>query len=122
MQQDLPAVEGNRTQILKVLVNLIRNAVEAMRVKDVPISTISISVQTLAETNMALVIVQDNGPGLNKDMAKRIFEPFFTTKSSGIGMGLAISRALIEANGGQLWLDPDSKTGAKFNFTLPFAL
>lgn len=121
LQPDLPAVQGNRTQVLKVLVNLFRNAVEAMRIASVSVSTISISVQTLAETNMALVIVQDNGPGLDNDMAKRIFEPFFTTKPAGIGMGLAISRALIEANGGQLWLDPDSKAGAKFHFTLPFA-
>ncbi len=121
LQPDLPAVQGNRTQVLKVLVNLFRNAVEAMRIASVSVSTISISVQTLAETNMALVIVQDNGPGLDNDMAKRIFEPFFTTKPAGIGMGLAISRALIEANGGQLWLDPDCKAGAKFHFTLPFA-
>lgn len=71
---------------------------------------------------MALVVVQDNGSGLDKDMVKYIFDPFFTTKPSGIGMGLSISRALIEANGGQLWLDPDSKAGAKFHFTLPLAL
>ena len=121
LQQDLPAVQGNHTQVQKVLVNLFRNAVEAMRLANVPISTISISVQTLAETNMALVIVQDNGPGLDKNMVRHIFKPFFTTKPAGIGMGLSISRALIEANGGQLWLDPDAKAGAKFQFTLPFA-
>ena len=121
LQQDLPAVQANRTQILKVLVNLIKNAAEAMLIAGAPISTITISVQTLAETNMALVIVQDNGPGLDKDMAKRIFEPFFSTKPNGIGMGLAISRALIETNGGQLWVDPDATQGAKFHFTLPYA-
>jgi signal transduction histidine kinase len=64
--------------------------------------------------------VQDNGPGLDQIAIKRIFEPFFTTKPSGIGMGLVISRALIEANGGQLWVDFDAKPGAKFLFTLPF--
>ncbi len=117
LQQDLPTVQANRTQILKVLVNLFRNAVEAMRISDVPVSTISISVQSLAERNMALVIVQDSGPGLNKVMAKRIFEPFFSTKPNGIGMGLAISRALIETNGGQLWVEPDASSGAKFHFT-----
>ncbi len=122
LQPGLPVVQGNRTQVQKVLVNLFRNAVEAMRIASVPTATISISVQTLAETNMASVIVQDNGPGLDKDMARQIFDPFFTTKPTGIGMGLAISRALIEANGGQLWLDPDVKAGAKFHFTLPFAL
>lgn len=71
---------------------------------------------------MALVIVQDNGLGLDKDIVRHIFDPFFTTKPTGIGMGLAISRALIEANGGQLWLDPDIEAGAKLHFTLPFAL
>lgn len=82
---------------------------------------IDIIVQSLAEKNMALVTVQDSGPGLGQVMAKRIFEPFFSTKPRGIGMGLAISRALIEANGGQLWVDPDAKQGAKFYFTLPFS-
>lgn len=67
------------------------------------------------------MIVQDSGPGLDQLMVERIFEPFFSTKPSGIGMGLAISRALIEANGGQLWVDPDAKPGAKFYFTLPFS-
>ncbi len=71
------------------------------------------------EKDCVVVIVQDSGPGLDPIVTKRIFEPFFTTKPSGIGMGLAISRALIEANGGQLWLDADAKTGAKFHFTLP---
>ncbi|MEI8363640.1 MAG: ATP-binding protein, partial [Betaproteobacteria bacterium] len=61
-------------------------------------------------------------PGLDAETAKRIFDPFFTTKLTGIGMGLAISRALIEANGGQLWLDPSTQVGATFHFTLPFAL
>jgi signal transduction histidine kinase len=55
-------------------------------------------------------------------MAQCIFEPFFTTKQTGIGMGLAISRALIEANGGELWVEPDGGPGAKFHLTLPFAL
>jgi two-component system, LuxR family, sensor kinase FixL len=121
LEQNLPAVQGNRTQVQKVLVNLFRNAVEAMRIADAPSSKITILVQSLAEKNMALVIIQDSGPGLDKVMAKHVFEPFFSTKPNGIGMGLAISRSLIEANGGQLWVDPDAKPGAKFYFTLPLA-
>ena len=120
LEKDLPAVQCNHTQVQKVLVNLFRNAVEAMRTVDSPILTITTKVQTLNEKNIALVIVKDSGPGLDQTMAKRIFEPFFTTKPSGIGMGLTISRALIEANGGQLWIDLDAKPGAKFYFTLPF--
>ncbi|MES1988986.1 MAG: ATP-binding protein, partial [Pseudomonadota bacterium] len=86
-----------------------------------PSSAISITVRTNQEINMAHVTIQDSGPGLDTDTAKRIFEPFFTTKPTGIGMGLAISRALTEANGGELWLEQNNKPGATFHFTLPFA-
>ena len=121
LEHDLPPVLGNRIQVQKVLINLIRNGVEAMREAGVPTSAITIKVQTMAERNMAQVTVQDSGPGLDAETAERIFKPFFTTKPSGIGLGLAISRSLIEANGGQLWLDPDAGPGATFHFTLPFA-
>lgn len=121
LQQNLPDVQCNRIQVQKVLVNLFRNADEAMRAVDLPTITITTQVENMNGTNRALVIVQDNGPGLGAVVAKRIFEPFFTTKPAGIGMGLAISRALIETNGGHLWLDPDTQSGAKFYFTLPFS-
>jgi PAS domain S-box-containing protein len=122
LEQNLPAVQGNYTQVQKVLVNLFRNAVEAMHAVDLPTLTITTAIQTSAESNLALVTVQDSGPGLDEAMSKRIFEPFFTTKPSGIGMGLDISRALIETNGGQLWVEPNAAAGAKFHFTLPLAL
>ena len=122
LEQYLPEVLGNRIQALKILVNLLRNAVEAMRGAGLKSSAITIIVRTNIATNMAHVTVQDNGPGLDHDIAKRIFEPFFTTKPTGIGMGLAISRALTEANGGQLWLDSNTKVGATFHFTLPFSV
>lgn len=121
LDPNIPAVLGNRIQVQKVLVNLLRNSVEAMQSAGMPTSAITITARTNQDINMAHVTVQDSGPGLNAETAKRIFEPFFTTKPSGIGMGLAISRALIEAIGGQLWLDPDVKSGATFHFTLPFA-
>lgn len=121
LEQYLPEVLGNRIQALKILVNLVRNAVEAMRGAGLKSSALTIKVRTNIATNMAHVTVQDNGPGLDHDIAKRIFEPFFTTKPTGIGMGLAISRALTEANGGQLWLDSKTKVGATFHFTLPFS-
>jgi PAS domain S-box-containing protein len=121
LRPDLPPVLVNRLHIQKVLLNLLRNGVEAMRGAGVPDAAIIISVQTLAERKAALVTVQDNGPGMSAETAQRIFDTFFTTKVSGIGMGLAISRALVEANGGQLWVDPDSPSGATFHFTLPFA-
>ncbi|MDO9393204.1 MAG: ATP-binding protein, partial [Methylotenera sp.] len=99
----------------------LRNAVEAMRGAGVPGAAITIRVQTNRDINMAHVTVADSGPGLNSEAAKRIFEPFFTTKPTGIGMGLSISRALAEANGGQLWIEPTTESGAIFHFTLPFA-
>lgn len=121
LEQNIPAVQANRVQVQKVLVNLLRNAVEAMRDESVADSTITVTVKTHQDMSMGHVTIQDCGPGVSQELVKRIFEPFFTTKPTGIGMGLAISRALIEANGGQLWLDPNDKVGAKFHFTVPFA-
>ncbi|WP_277268082.1 sensor histidine kinase [Nitrosomonas nitrosa] len=121
LEPHLPTVLANRLHIQKSLVNLLRNAVEAMRTANIAPSAITITVKTLQEKNMAMVTIQDNGPGVEQAIIHQIFEPFFTTKPTGIGMGLSISRTLIEANGGQLWLDPDTKEGAKFHFTLPFA-
>lgn len=121
LEQNIPTVLANRIQVQKVLVNLLRNGVESMRSAGVSGAAITITVRTNVEMNMGHVTVQDSGPGISKDVVKRIFEPFFTTKPTGIGMGLAISRALIEINGGQLWLEPNASTGATFHFTLPFA-
>ncbi|SER20523.1 PAS domain S-box-containing protein [Nitrosomonas sp. Nm51] len=121
LKPDLPAVKANRIQIQRVLVNLIRNAVEAMRAENVVNSEIAITVETLSGENMAIVTIKDNGPGIDRNTICRIFDPFFTTKPTGFGVGLSISRALIEANGGQLWIDPDFRHGAQFHFTLPYA-
>lgn len=120
LEENMPAAIGNHIQVQKVLVNLLRNAVEAMRATEAS-STITIKVHSNADLHMAHVTVQDNGPGLDPETAKRVFDPFFTTKSKGIGMGLAISKALTEANGGQLWIEHSTKPGATFHFTLPFA-
>lgn len=121
LEKDLLPVQANPLQLKKVLVNLVHNGVEAMRNAGVPAPSITIKVRTTAEGNMAQVTVQDTGPGLDAETAHRIFDPFFTTKPNGIGLGLAISRALIEANGGRLWVDHDEAPGATFHFVLPFA-
>ena len=119
---DLRPVQANRLQVEKVLVNLIANGVEAMRDLGLEQQTIRVTIRTMAETNMAKVSVSDTGPGLDPQLVQRAFHPFFTTKPNGLGLGLAISRALIEAQGGQLWLDTARETpGATFHFTLPFA-
>lgn len=121
LEGGLRPVLANRVQIQKVLDNLLRNGIDAMREAAVANPVIAVTVRTMAERNMAQVTVQDNGPGLDPDMARRVFEPFFTTKSEGIGLGLAISRTLVQAHGGQLWADRDGRPGAAFHFTLPYA-
>ncbi len=122
-EPDLPPVQINRLQIQKVVVNLLQNACEAMRSAGLPKEAIRIqvTVRHMADIPMAQVSVVDSGPGFSAEASKRAFDPFFTTKTNGIGLGLAISRALIEANGGQLWVDPAPGPGAALHFSLPFA-
>lgn len=120
LEKNIRPVFGSHTHVIKILVNLLRNAVEAMQGAGMPAGEITIRVRTNSEMNMAHVSVQDYGPGLAPEIAKRIFEPFFTTKPTGIGLGLVVSRALAEANGGKLWVEPNEPTGTTFHLTLPF--
>jgi PAS domain S-box-containing protein len=122
LEADLPCVTANRTQVQKVLLNLLNNGIEAMQGAGVQLSNLDVAISTAKNESFALMTILDNGPGINKEDINRVFEPFFTTKKEGIGMGLAISRSLIEENGGQLWLDQKDNQGAIFHLTLPFAL
>ncbi|MFO1320488.1 MAG: PAS domain S-box protein [Burkholderiales bacterium] len=119
LDPQLRPVRANQVQVEKVLVNLINNSVEAMASAGLEKRRIHIGIRTQQHTGIAQVTVTDTGPGLDQRTAARIFEPFFTTKPRGVGMGLSISRALIESQGGQLWLDTDAGPGATFHFTLP---
>ncbi len=121
LQEDLPAVQGSRLQVQKVLDNLLRNGIEAMRDANLPAGAMHIRVRTAVDAGMAHVSVEDSGPGIGAAMARHIFEPFYTTKNGGIGLGLAISRSLIEALGGRLWLETEAEGGGIFHFTLPLA-
>lgn len=122
LKEGLPLIRANRTHVQRVLLNLLHNGIEAMQEVGVPLPSITVTVRTIKEdAGIAQVTIQDNGPGVKKEDFQRMFEPFFTTKTRGIGMGLAISRSLIEANGGQLWIDPQETPGATFHFTLPLA-
>ncbi len=121
LEPNLRPVRANRLQLQKVVLNILHNAVQAMRDADVPTADITITVRTLSDRNLAQVTLKDSGPGLDAETAHRVFEPIFTTKPEGMGLGLAISRALVEAHGGQLWAELDSGPGATFHFTLPFA-
>jgi signal transduction histidine kinase len=115
----LPRVLANRLQIEKVLVNLVCNGIDAMRAAGVSPASIEIAVRQAADANMVQITVHDRGPGLSEETVRRVFQPFYTTKPRGIGMGLAISRALVEANGGRLWAEAAFGSGGIFHFTLP---
>jgi len=121
MEKGLRLVRANRTHLKKALFNLFRNGIEAMQDAGVALPAITVTVCTRENENVAQVTVRDNGPGVKEEDLHRLFKPFFTTKDKGIGMGLSVSRSLIEANGGQLWLDPQAGGGATFHLTLPFA-
>lgn len=121
LEEQLPPVFANRLHVEKVLFNLLRNAIEAMHESQVAGPAITVTVRTKGDEHFAQVTLRDNGPGVHEEMMQQLFKPFFTTKATGIGMGLAVSRSLIEANGGQLWIDPSEKPGATFHLTLPFA-
>jgi C4-dicarboxylate-specific signal transduction histidine kinase len=116
---DLPRVAGDQVQLQQVLINLIMNAVEAMRLSaERPRKLL---IRSAKSTDGVLVQVQDSGPGIEPHRADRIFEPFFTTKAEGIGMGLAISHTIIESHGGHLSLASSSE-GALFEFILPVTI
>ena len=116
-----PLVLANRTHVQKVLLNLIHNGIDSMQEAGVPLPTITLTTRTTKDDRFAQVTIKDNGLGIRKDEQHRLFEPFFTTKTNGMGMGLTISRSLIEENGGQLWVDPKESHGATFHLTLPLA-
>lgn len=121
LQPDLAKVSADSLQVEKVLVNLLQNGIEAMRDGGISPRSVTITVRTCADGNMAQVTVRDSGPGIDAQTLRRVFDPFFTTKPKGLGMGLPISRAIIEAHGGQLWVESEPGSGASFHFTLPFA-
>lgn len=118
----LKAVRANPLQIEKVLINLIQNSIEAMREAGIQPLKIYISTGTCTDPNLAEICLQDCGPGIDEETLTHMFDPFFTTKADGLGMGLPISRAIIEAHGGQLWAESLPDTGVRFHLTLPIAL
>jgi C4-dicarboxylate-specific signal transduction histidine kinase len=113
---DLPYVFGDRVQLQQVMLNLIMNGIDAMSVIiDRPRELL---IQSAKHSEGVLIQVQDSGAGIDPGQADRIFEPFFTDKPEGIGMGLSISRSIVESHGGRLWAAPGA-SGALFEFTLP---
>jgi PAS domain S-box-containing protein len=117
LAEDLPHVIGDRVQLQQVLMNLIVNGVDAMHDVDGPRELIIKSQP--GENNELLLSVSDTGVGLPRHQADQIFNAFFTTKTHGTGMGLRISRSIVESHGGRLWAADNSPRGASFCFTLP---
>jgi len=114
---DLAQVMADRVQLQQVLMNLMLNGMDAMKDMD---GTRELAIKSQrAENEQVLVTVSDTGVGLPQQQAEQIFKAFFTTKSHGTGMGLSISRSIIESHGGRLWADDNSPRGASFCFTLP---
>ncbi len=118
---DLPPVLGDRIQLQQVLINLVVNAADAMR--EVPVERRRLVVRAMRETIddglWAVVAVEDAGVGLREVEPDHLFEPFYTTKPSGLGMGLSISRSIIDGHGGRLWATANTTQGATFHVALP---
>ena len=117
LASDLPQVLGDRVQLQQVLMNLLLNSIDAM--KDVDTTRELIINSQPAKNEQVMVSVSDTGVGLPPQQAEQIFNAFFTTKPYGTGMGLRISRSIIESHGGSLWAANNSPRGASFCFTLP---
>jgi PAS domain S-box-containing protein len=118
LQPDIPLLMGDRVQLQQVVLNLILNSTEAMSGVGWPVRELVIRSQE-SKPGEVMVTVRDSGTGLGPHDAERIFNSFFSTKSGGLGLGLSISRTIIEAHGGRLWAMQNSDRGATFQFVLP---
>ena len=117
LASELPFVPGDRVQLQQVILNLVMNGIEAMNtVTDRPREMLIRS--SHYESDKVLVAVQDSGIGIDSQNLEKIFDTFYTTKSQGMGMGLAISRSIVENHGGRLWATANEGRGATFQFTL----
>jgi signal transduction histidine kinase len=120
LADDLPPVVGDRVQLQQVILNLLLNASDAMsgiedRPRELTIST------ARDEGNRLRLVVQDAGVGFDPQTADRLFEAFYTTKSNGMGMGLSVSRSIIERHDGHIWAARNDGPGAAFSFSIPGA-
>ncbi|MCW2404597.1 two-component system sensor kinase FixL [Sphingobium sp. B1D7B] len=115
---EVELVLADKVQVQQVVFNLVRNAVDAMANPAIFRRELIVAIEPL-EDDLARVSVSDTGAGIAPDVADRLFQPFITTKRTGMGVGLSISRTIIEAHGGRIWAQPTEEGGAMFSFTLP---
>jgi C4-dicarboxylate-specific signal transduction histidine kinase len=116
LSPDLPCISGDRVQLQQVAMNLILNGIEAIKDTD---SAKEIIVKSWKTHDEIVVSVRDTGAGVPPELAEQIFDPFFTTKPHGTGMGLRISRSIVESHGGRLWLSTEAGRRTTFQFALP---
>jgi signal transduction histidine kinase len=120
LARDLPWVKGDRIQLEQVVLNLLANGLEAAKDLAGRVRTVQVTTRKEDDGGAGLT-VRDSGPGLSLEILSRLFEPFFTTKAKGMGLGLAVSKSIIEAHGGRLWAEPHQDRGAVFHLSLPAA-
>jgi len=121
LAHDLPPVVADRVQLQQVILNLLRNAADAMGTTDDRPRELLIRTERDEENHVRLS-VKDSGVGFAPQTAEKIFEPFYTTKTDGMGIGLSISRSIVEAHQGRLWATPNDGPGATFSFAIPCTL
>jgi len=114
----LPETEGDRVELQQVILNLVMNGIEAM-LPDASRPRLLVIHSQAVEGDSVQVTISDSGMGLRPETLSRLFHPFFTTKPDGLGLGLAISRSVVESHGGRLWALESTGSGAAFRFTLP---
>jgi two-component system sensor kinase FixL len=119
LQPKLPPVAMDPVQIEQVVLNLIRNALDAMEKTPASERTLTVRTQVTPDRLNAEFSVTDTGIGLSPDVAAQLFKPFFSTKAAGLGQGLSICRSIVEAHRGQIWAEPNKEGGATFRFHLP---
>jgi signal transduction histidine kinase len=118
LSSDLPPAYVDDVQIEQVVLNLLRNGADALASADG--SARELRVRTCLTNEGSIEIsVSDTGPGLPPRLAAKLFEPFFSTKPDGVGLGLAVSRTIVETHGGRIWVTPNPDRGVTFRFTVP---
>jgi len=118
LADDLPLIAGDRVQLQQVIMNLLQNALDAMN--NMQNRSRQLLVQTKRDdADHVRLTVQDSGIGLDMQAVSRLFDAFYTSKHDGMGIGLSVSRSIIENHGGRIWAEPNDGSGATFSFSIP---
>ena len=120
LNDNLPMIKGNPIKLQQVILNLVRNGIEAMSETDLSSRQITITTSVHSDS-MVVVTISDGGPGVSPEEVDNMFIPFFTTKIRGLGLGLTICRSIVEENGGKIWFNQDVTMGTAVSFTVPIS-